>query len=403
MERTGQEDSSMKKKLVILMALIFVLGTLTACGGGGATDESDAEQINIGLNYELSGEVATYGSDSRDGIELAIKEINENGGVLGGKMINLVIKDNKSDPAEATSVAEALFTGEDVVAALGPATSGNFRATIPSAMTHEIPIISSSATADDDITVDKDGNVRDFVFRTCFTDSFQGKTMAAFAKNNLSATKAVIFADNSSDYAKGLAANFKSVFTENGGTIVAEEGYMAKDKDFNAVLTKFKSMEFDVIYIPGYYQEVGLIIKQARELGITAPILGGDGFDSAELVELSGKEAANDIFFSNHYSALDQDPIVQDFIKMHNELTGKDPSAFVAMGYDLGMYIADALERAGEVSPAALQKALASTEEFIGVTGRFSVDENHNVVKDAVVIELQGGEQVSAVKVSVND
>ena len=389
----------MKKVSIILLALILVMATFTACSSGGGGGDSDT--INIGVNYELSGEVATYGADSKDGIEMAINEINENGGVLDGKKINLIIKDNKSDPAEATSVAEALFTGEDVIAALGPATSGNFRATIPSAMTHGIPVISSSATADEDITVDKDGNVRDFVFRTCFTDSFQGKTMAVFAKDNLNATKAVIFADNSSDYAKGLAANFKSVFTENGGEIVAEEGYMAKDRDFNAVLTSIRNKDFDVLYIPGYYQEVGLIIKQARELGITAPILGGGGFDSAELVELSGKDAANDIFFSNHYSSLDEDPKVQDFIAKHKELTGKEPGAFVAMGYDLGMYIADSINRAGEATPEALQKALSSTTEFVGVTGTFSVDENHNVVKDAVVIEMQGGEQVSAVKVSV--
>ena len=391
----------MKKISVILLALIFVMGTLTACGGSGGG--ADADTINVGVNYELSGDVASYGTDSKDGIEMAINEINENGGVLGGKKINLIIKDNKSDPAEATSVAEALFTSKDnVVAALGPATSGNFRATIQPAMNNQVPIISSSATADEDITVDKNGNTREFVFRTCFTDSFQGKTMAAFAKNNLNATKAVIYADNSSDYAKGLAANFKEMFTQLGGTIVAEEGYMAKDKDFNAVLTSIKSKEFDVLYIPGYYQEVGLIIKQARELGIDAPILGGDGFDSPDLVELAGKDAANDIFFSNHYSSLDQDPKVQDFIKKHNELKGKDPGAFVAMGYDLGMYIADALERAGEPDPIKLAQALSSTKEFSGITGTFSVGEDHNVIKDAVVIEMQGGEQVRAEKISIN-
>ena len=391
----------MKKKLVLLLALMLVVSMFAACGGGGDDTGVDSDVIKIGVNYELSGDVATYGTDSKDGIQMAIDEINDNGGVLDGQKIELVIKDNKSDPAEATSLAEALFTEEGVVAALGPATSGNFAAVIPSAEEHGIPVISSSATADEGITTDKDGNVRGFVFRTCFTDSFQGKTMATFASENLDATKAVIYKDNSSDYAKGLAENFKAVFEENGGEIVAEEGYVAKDKDFNAVLTSIKNKEFDVLFVPGYYQEAGLIIKQARELGIDVPILGADGFDSPELVELAGTDAANDIYFSNHYSSLDKDPKVEEFIAAFNEKFGNDPNAFHAMGYDLGMYIADAIERAGEATSEAITEALKTTEGFTGVTGTFSVDENHNAVKAAVVIEMQGGEQVTAEKVSV--
>ena len=391
----------MRKKLILMLALILVMSTLAACGGGGGGDTgSDTDVIKIGVNYELSGEVATYGTDSKDGIQMAIDEVNDAGGVLG-KQIELIIKDNKSDPAEATSLAEALFTEEGVVAGLGPATSGNFAAVIPSATNHGIPVISSSATADEGITTDENGDVREFVFRTCFTDSFQGKTMAAFAKNKFNATKAVIYKDNSSDYAKGLAENFKSTFEAGGGEIVAEEGYVAKDKDFNAVLTSIKDKDFDVLFVPGYYQEAGLIIKQARELGIDVPILGADGFDSPELVELAGANAANDIFFSNHYSSLDEDPMVQEFITKFNDKFGKDPSAFHAMGYDLGKYIVDAIGRAGEADPGAIAQALSSTEEFSGVTGTFSVDENHNAVKAAVVIEMQGGEQVSAEKVSV--
>jgi len=219
----------MHKKLVIL-AIALILGLvliLTGCGGDDATVSDDSattagsgEAIKVGANFELSGPVATYGADSLRGFKMAIDEVNAAGGVLDGRMIEIIEKDNKSDPAEATAAAEVLMTQNNVVLSVGPATSGNFRAVIPVAMENQIPVISSSATADDDITVDTSGNVREFVFRTCFTDSFQGSVMANFAADRLDAKTAVIFADNASDYAKGLATNFRKQFEEKGGTIV---------------------------------------------------------------------------------------------------------------------------------------------------------------------------------------
>ena len=261
----------MKKTLILLLALILVIGSFTACGGAKESEEGDAAatEVKIGINYELTGAVATYGEASVDGIMMAFDEINAAGGINGMQIVPVKV-DNKSDAAEATSLATRLMTQEDVVACLGPATSGNFMATIPVALGNKIPVISASATADEGVTVDANGNVNDFVFRLCFNDSFQGITMANFAAQNLSAKSAVIIQDNSSDYAKGLAKNFKETFTAAGGTIVAEEGYVAKDKDFNAILTSIKGKDFDVIFLPGYYQEAGLIIKQARDLGITA-------------------------------------------------------------------------------------------------------------------------------------
>jgi len=397
----------MKKNSKFIMAVVAVVlmsFVLVACGGGsagGGSSEKDggADTIQIGVNYELTGDVASYGNDSVDGIKMAIDEVNKSGGVLG-KQIELIVKDDKSDPAESTSLAEELLGQEHVVAALGPATSGNYRAVLPIAESYGIPVISSSATADDDITVDKNGAVREFVFRTCFTDSFQGKTMSDFASGNLGAKTAVIYGDTSSDYAKGLAENFKKSFEAAGGKIVGEEGYVAKDKDFNGVLTKIKGMDFDVLFVPGYYQEAGLIIKQARELGITQPILGADGFDSPELASIGGAANVNDVYFSNHYSSLDEDPAVQQFIsdfKAAND--DKDPGAFNAMGYDLGKYIASAIEAAGSDDPKAIAKALSETKDFSGVTGKFSVDADHNVIKSAVVIKLENGVQVSATRV----
>jgi branched-chain amino acid transport system substrate-binding protein len=281
----------MKRSIALLMCLAMVVGLLAGCSSGQKTETKTetkteaAKEVKIGINYELTGGVATYGNSSVDGIMMAFDEINAAGGINGMKIVPVKV-DNKSDAAEATSVATRLMTQEKVVACLGPATSGSFKATIPVAMGSKIPVISASATADKGVTVDDKGKVNDYVFRLCFSDSFQGVTMANFALNNLKAKTAVIIKDNSSDYAKGLAENFKKTFEAAGGKVVAEEGYVAKDKDFNAVLTKIKGQSFDVIFLPGYYEEAGLIIKQARDLGITAPVLGADGFDSQNWLNL---------------------------------------------------------------------------------------------------------------------
>lgn len=388
----------MKKYLALVLALVLVIGSLAACGGGAAEEPGEATEVKIGINYELTGGVASYGEASVNGIMMAFDEINAAGGINGMKIVPVTL-DNKSDAAEATALATRLMVQEGVVAALGPATSGNFMATIPVAMGNSIPIISASATADEGVTVDASGNVNEFVFRLCFNDSFQGVTMANFAASNLSAKNAVIIQDNSSDYAKGLAKNFIETFEAAGGTIVAQEGYVAKDKDFNAILTSIKGKDFDVIFLPGYYQEAGLVIKQARDQGITVPILGADGFDSPVLLELAGAAALNDVYFSNHYSSLDQDPLVQDFIAAYKEKYGVEPNAFNALGYDLGKYIADAIARAGSTDPVAIKDALKATENFAGVTGTFSMGEDHNPIKSIVVIGLENGVQATSVKV----
>jgi branched-chain amino acid transport system substrate-binding protein len=223
--------------------------------------------------------------------------------------------------------------------------------------------------------------------------------MANYALNNLSKKKAVIITDSSSDYGKGLAENFEKTFTAAGGTIVATEAYVAGDTDFNAILTKVKGQDFDVIFIPGYYNEAGLIIKQARAQGITTPILGADGFDSPTLLELAGAEALTDVYFSNHYSSLDQDPTVQKFIADFKAKYNKEPDAFNALGYDLAKFVADGIARAEKVDGESVKNALAATKNFSGVTGSFSVDQNHNPVKALVVIKLEDGKQVSSERV----
>lgn len=379
---------------------VAAVAATTACsakpGGGGGGAAPAADEIKLGLNYELSGDVATYGQASAVGIKMAIEELNAKDGI-GGKKVKLVEYDNKSDAAEATTLANKLMSQDKVLACMGPATSGGFKATIPVANKNKIPVVSGSATADD---VTWDGKtVQEYAFRICFNDSFQGTVMAKFAAENLKGKTAVIIKDNSNDYSKGLATAFTEEFGKLGGSIAGEEAFVAGDTDFNTILTRIKGQTFDVIYLPGYYSEAGLIIKQARDLGITAPVLGGDGFDSPKLEELGGAAALNDVYFTNHYSSIDKDPKVVEFIEAFKKANNEEPNAFHALGYDLGHFVADAVSRASELTGEAVQKAMAETKGFVGVTGTFDVDEHHNPVKSIVVIGLKDGKQATSEKV----
>jgi len=381
----------MKKIVSVFLVAVMAMTLFAGC----SKSASNENEIKIGINYELSGNNATYGQGSVEGIKLAVEKINADGGINGKKIV-LVEYDNKSEPAEATALATRLMTKDKVVAVLGPATTGAFKATIPEAIKHKVPVASGSATADD-VTVDASG-VKEYAFRICFSDSYQGTAMANFALNNLSAKNAVIIMDSGSDYAKGLEENFTKTFEAGGGTVVAKEAYVAGDKDFNSIITSIKGQNFDVIFIPGYYEEAGLIIKQARAQGIDVPILGADGFDSPVLLELAGAEALNKVYFSNHYSSLDDSPVVVKFIEDFKAKYNKEPDAFNALGYDVAMFVADGIRRAENLKGETVKKALEETTNFEGVTGTFSIDENHNAVKKLVVIELVDGKQASVIR-----
>lgn len=284
----------MSKKISLVLVFILVLSLFAGCSKKAATNSSsEAKAIKVGLNYELPGGVATYGQGLTEGIELATSEINKNGGVLG-KQIELVKVDNKSDNAEAANVSTRLATRDKVVAILGPATSGNTKAASPAANQNKVPLISASATADD-VTVDSNGKVREYIFKTCFSDSFQGVAMANFAYTDLSLKNAAVLVDSASDYSKGLVKSFKEKYVSLGGKVVTEQAYQTKDTDFKAVLTKIKGTNPDILFVPGYYEEVGLIVKQARELGLNVPVLGGDGYDSPKLTQIAGKTALNKV------------------------------------------------------------------------------------------------------------
>ncbi|WP_243116359.1 ABC transporter substrate-binding protein [Fonticella tunisiensis] len=378
---------NMSKKVSLFMSLILMLSLFAGCSSKATGGNSD--KIKVGLNYELSGNVATYGQGLVEGIELAFEEINKNSGVLG-KQIEMIKVDNKSDNAEAANVSTRLATRDKVVAILGAATSGNTKAATPAAMQNKVPLISASATADD-VTVDSNGKVREFVFKTTFSDSFQGVMMANFAYNDLGLKKAAVLIDTTSDYSKGLSKNFQDTYKKLGGTIVTEEAYQAKETDFKAVLTKIKGTNPDVLFVPGYYEEVGLIVKQARELGLNVPILGGDGYDSPKLAEIAGRDALNNVYYSNHYSSQDNTPEVVEFKEKFNKKYGKDPDAFNALGYDLAYFLADALKRAGAADPVKLKDALAATKDFEGVTGKITIDDKHNPVKSITIIQMKDG------------
>jgi branched-chain amino acid transport system substrate-binding protein len=341
--------------------------------------------------------VASYGQSIQEGLKLAIEEINKEG--IDGKKLELVTFDNKSDAAEATNGAIKLISQDKVSAIVGAATSTNTLAQVEIAQKNKTPLITPTGT--NSTITSKDGVLNDFVFRTCFIDPFQGTVAANFASTDLKVKNAAIIIDSSSDYSKGLAASFQESFEGNGGKVVAEEAYVAKDTDFNAILTNIKAKNPEFIFLPGFYEEVGLIIKQARALGITVPIMGGDGWDSPTLVDIAGADPLNNTFITNHYSSGDSDPKVQGFVKaFEGKYDGKSPDAFAALGYDTAYFIADAIKRAGSGDPEKLKKALEETDGLGLVSGDLKLDKNHDPIKAAVILEYKGGKQEFNTKVN---
>lgn len=387
-----------KKFAGIMMSLLLSTGVIAGCGSASTGGSGkDSKTIVIGENLELSGGVASYGSSADKGIALALEEINKKG--IDGKKLKIVKVDNKSDAQEATSAAIKLVDQNKVSAIIGAATTGDTLAQVAYVDKKKIPLLTTSGTAPE-ITYAK-GKLNEFVFRTCFIDPFQGIVSANFASNNLNAKNAAIFMDSASDYAKGLASNFKDTFTKNGGTIVKEEAYLAKDTDFRAQLTSIKAKNPDVIFVPGYYEEVGLIVKQARDLGITVPMVGADGWDSPKLVDIAGAKALNNTFITNHYSSGNtEDQKVQDFVKAFKDKYGQEPDGFNALGYDALYLIADAVKRAGSGDPVKIKKALEETKDLQLVTGTFTFDDKHNPIKSAVILEYVDGKQQFKAKVN---
>lgn len=386
--------SVLKRALSVLMIALMAIGLLAGCG----VRKQNANEIRIGANFGLTGGIATYGNSSKNAVEMAVKEINANGGVLG-KQLTVVFADNRNEAAESAAAATKLITRDKVVAVLGPIASSNVLAASQIHTDNKVPLLTATATSPK-VTVDEAGKVKDYIFRACFTDSFQGTVMANFTTKSLQAKTAAIMVDNSSDYSKGLAQVFRDSFVKAGGTIIAEEAFQKKDQDFRATLTKIKARNPDVIFIPAYYEEAGKIIKQARELGFNGTMLGTDGWDSPKMVEIAGANALNGTYFSNHYSPDDTSPSVQKFVEAYKAAYGQSPDALAALAYDATYMLIDAIKRAGSDEPAKIKDALAATRGLQVVTGTLNLDEQHNSVKSAVIIEYKDGKQAFKEKVN---
>lgn len=377
-------------KLMSVIAGTMLMGSVFA----GCGDEGSADEIKVGANFESTGNVANYGQATLDGFNLAIKEINEAGGV-NGKKIKVVAADNKSEASEAVNAATKLISDDKVKVIVGPAVTANVIAESQVATDNKIPIIAPDATSPD-VTVEN-GQVKPFVFRSCFIDPQQGSVMAKFAAEKLKAKTAVIYVDNSSDYSKSLGKVFKEKFEAAGGKVLMEEAFLAKDQDFKAALTKLKTANADVIFVPAYYEEVGKIVKQARELGIKQPFLGTDGWDDSKVADIAGADALNNTFFSTHYS--DKDAEVKGFVDAFTKEYGHAPNVFAALGYDAGKMLADAIKRAGSDDPEKIREALEQTKDLKVGTGTITMDKHHNPIKQAVILENKNGDRVMVAKI----
>ena len=377
--------------------LVAALSTALLAGCGGEKKDSaaaNADKYVIGASFELTGNVANYGKSTLSGLKLAVDQVNKAGGV-NGKQLVVVESDNKSEPAESGNSVTKLITQDKVVAVVGPATSGCVFAATPVVTSNKVPLIAPCATAPA-ITVDN-GQVKEFIFRACFIDPFQGRVMAEFADKTLGVKNVAILHDASSDYSKGLAEVFEKTLNEKGGKVVAKEAFLSKDIDFKAALTKIKAANPEAIYIPGYYEEVAKIIKQTREIGLNVPLIGCDGWDSPKLVEIAGPEALNNTYFSSAFSVQDQTESVQKFIADY-----KDPDIFCMQGYNAGLVLADALKRAGDGADGTkLAAAIAATKDLPVASGKLTYDKDHNPIISAIIIEMKDGVQSFKEKISL--
>jgi branched-chain amino acid transport system substrate-binding protein len=357
--------------------------TPTTPGTDTAPPPAGSDTLLLGVATSLTGGQATFGVSTRNGIELALKEANDAGGVKGKKLA-VRVYDNQGKPEEAAQAVTRLITQDKVLMILGDVASSNSLAMAEKAQAAGVPMISPSST---NPSVTEKG---DFIFRVCFIDPFQGFVMAKFARENLKVSKVAVLQDNKSAYSIGLTDVFTRKFTEMGGKITGTESYSQGDTDYRAQLTAIKKTQPEAIYVPGYYSEVGVIARQARELGLKVPLMGGDGWDSEKLYELGGS-AIQGSYFSNHYSPDNPDERIQKFVSDYKAAYGGVPDALAALAYDAAKVAVDALKKAPDTSGKALRDAVAQTKDFPGIAGVITLDQNRNAVKPAVVLKVGDG------------
>ncbi len=350
---------------------------------------SHAKEIKIGLITPLSGDVKTFGESVRNSFLIAVEEANARGGVAGMK-ITYVIQDDRNDATEATNVANLLVNQQRVKAIVGSVTS---KTTIPVSdviQSAKIPTISPTAT-NPKVTV-ADGKRKDYMFRACFIDPFQGAVLAKFSRETLKGKSAAVLYDASNDYSKGIAEVFRDAFRKQGGKVAAFESYGKDDVDFSALLTKVKASGPDILFLPDYYNKVGLIAKQVQERGLKVRLVGPDGWDSPDLVKIAGT-AIEGGYFSNHYSPEDKRPEVVAWVKKYREKHGQVPDALGTLAYDATNLLLEAIRKAGSDDPKKIRDALASIRDFKAVSGKSTLDANGDMIKSAAILKIEGGKQ----------
>ncbi len=367
-----------------ILALLTICTLTFSCTKNekSANQATESKTLLIGEYGSMTGAAATFGQGTHHGIQLAFEEQNKLGGVKG-KQLELLTEDDEGKPETANAVVTRLITQKKVLAVLGEVASSNTLAAAPTAQQYKVPMISPSSTNP------KVTEVGEYIFRVCFIDPFQGTVMAKFAYEHLKAKRVAVLRDVKSDYSVGLAKFFTETFTKMGGTIVVEQNYQAGEMDFKSQLTEIKNKKPDAIFIPGYYTDVGLIARQARQLDIKVPLLGGDGWDSSKLFEI-GKEAINGSYFSNHYTTESTDPMVQDFIKnfkarYNNEI----PDGLAALGYDAAKILILAMEKS-DLTSKSIRDQIALTKDYKAVTGKISINALRNADKSAVIVKVDG-------------
>jgi len=369
-------------KISRIVGLLVVVSMLVGMVGVALADEPT---VKMAILAPMTGDVGTFGASTKNGAEMAFEEWNAQGGVNGAQ-VEWVVGDTRCDPQEARNAANKVIDQDGVKFIVGAVCSSS---SIPiSDVANPKGVLQLSPTSTNpQVTLDKDGNVKPYTFRACFIDPFQGTVGAQFALDTLGAKKAAVLKDVGNDYVKGLAEYFEAAFTAGGGEVVVSEAYTKEDADFSAILAKVASAEPDVLYLPDYYNKVSLIAKQAKEKGIDVPMVGGDGWDSPDL----DLEAVDGGYHTNHYSADDPRPVVQEFVAKYQEKYGEVPDALATLAYDAVNMLMQAMNNAESTDPEVVKDALAALA-FSGVSGDLTLDENHNPVKSAVILQVKDGE-----------
>ena len=352
---------------------------------------SSGDMIKIGFNFEETGNAATFGTSSHTGAEMAVDEINEAGGILG-KQITAIFDDNASKSDEAAKVATKHVSQDKVDVIIGAVASSNSIAMAKIAEENKVPMVTPAST-NPDVTLNEDGSVRRYVFRTCFTDDFQGEGMVKFAVDPdgpIGASRAAVLYDKDNDYSVGIYNTILAVAPDAGLEIVAEDSFLSStETDFRSKLNRFKGTDFDVLIVPGYYNQAALIANQAREVGLTQPLMGGDGFDSPKLYEIAQDNIVGS-YFTNHYASDDEDPAVQEFISKYKRLNGGQvPDAMAILAYDAVYAVKQVYETAGSTDKEAFVDEMAKLQNFKGAAGVISINEHHNATKKLVVLEIK--------------